>query len=389
MSKALVNARVFTGERLLEDHAVILDRGRIAAICPVRDVPQNAAQRRDLGGGTLVPGFIDLQVNGGGGLLFNDAPTVRTIARIGAAHRGFGTTAFLPTLISDEPSVMAAAIEAVREAITAGVPGVLGIHLEGPYLNAQRKGVHREAVFSELDEEAEKLVSTFCGGKTLLTLAPERNSPGAMARLASAGVILASGHTAATYEQTRSALASGITGFTHLFNAMTPMSSREPGVVGAALEDENSWCGVIVDGHHVHPASLRVALAAKPPGKVFLVTDAMPSVGASEKTFQLNGETISVEQGRCTTQEGVLAGSDLDMLGAVRNCVDLLGLDWREAVRMASAYPAAFIGVDDQLGYIRPGYRASMLLLDENLELLDSWIDGANGPALNGTFPPQ
>src|SRR5262249_17685022 len=206
-----------------------------------------------------------------GGVLFNDAPNVDTIRRIGAAHARFGTTGFLPTLISDDSEVMAAAIAAVEQAIADGVPGLLGIHLEGPYLAPERRGVHDSSKFLPPDGGDIDLASSLRAGKTLITLAPERVGDAAIAELARRGVIVAAGHTAADYETTRRALAAGLRGFTHLFNAMTPLGSREPGVVGAALDDATSWCGVIVDGQHLHPAALRIALAAKPQGKIFLV----------------------------------------------------------------------------------------------------------------------
>jgi N-acetylglucosamine-6-phosphate deacetylase len=274
--------------------------------------------------------------------------------------------------------VMRAALAAVEQALAEGVPGVLGIHLEGPYLAPARKGVHDPKFFHTPGSEELALLCAPHRGVRLLTLAPERVPSASIGALAAAGVIVCAGHTAADYATTHSALAAGVRGFTHLFNAMTPLGSREPGVVGAALEDSNSWCGIIVDGHHVHPASLRVAIAAKPRGKMVLVTDAMPPVGADDPSYLLNGETITVKDGICQTTQGVLAGSALDMAGAVRNAVQLLGLPLDEAVRMASTYPADFLGLGATHGRIAPGYQADLVVLDDDFRVQRSWIGGVD-----------
>jgi len=292
------------------------------------------------------------------------------------AHRRFGTTGLLPTLISDDLSVMAQAIAAVRNATAQGVPGILGVHLEGPFLNPARKGVHDAEKFRRIDDEAIALLTSLDAGKTLVTLAPEMTNSERIQQLRDAGVIVAAGHSAADYAQTRSAIDAGVSAFTHLFNAMTPLTSREPGMVGAALEDANSWCGLIVDGYHVHAASLRVALAAKAHGKMVLVTDAMATVGSESQGFYLNGEWIQAIDGRCATADGTLAGSALDMLSAVRNTRDWLNVSLDEALRMASRYPAEMLGLGNELGSLKPGYRASMILVDEELRLINSWIDG-------------
>jgi N-acetylglucosamine-6-phosphate deacetylase len=324
----------------------------------------------------LVPGFIDTQVNGGGGVLFNDEPTVDGIRTIAQAHRRFGTTGLLPTLISDDVDVMRRAVAAVEEAIAQKVPGILGIHLEGPYLAPARKGVHDAAKFRVPDAGEINLASSLRGGKTLLTVAPEQISADALRELARRGVIVAAGHTAATYEQIHDALANGLRGFTHLYNAMSPLTGREPGAVGAALEDRDSWCGVIVDGHHVHSGALRVALAAKPRGKIFLVTDAMPPVGADSPTFNISGTTATVKNGLLATPAGTLAGSVLDMAQAVRNSVEWLDVALDEAARMASTYPADFVGLGGTHGRIAPGYAADFVALDEHLNVSATWIAG-------------
>ncbi|HKZ74581.1 MAG TPA: N-acetylglucosamine-6-phosphate deacetylase [Steroidobacteraceae bacterium] len=376
MPLALVNGRILTDDGIVGGRAVLLEAGRIAGVVAESEARSPAFARHDLGGGLLLPGFIDTQVNGGGGVLFNDEPTVEAIREIGRAHRRFGTTGFLPTLISDDLHVVALAVAAVQGAIEAGVPGVLGIHIEGPFLNEARKGVHDPAKFRDLDESGIRLLSSLRGGKTLVTLAPEMTTPQLIQKLAAAGVVVSAGHTNATYAEIVTALRHGLTGFTHLFNAMSQLTGREPGVVGAALEDPASWCGIIVDGRHVDPVVLRIALRCKPRDRFMIVTDAMPSVGAAEKSFSLQGRPIKAVNGVCLDDEGLIAGSDTDMACAVRNAVSLLGIELAEAARMASQYPAAFLGLDTTLGRIAPGYRANLALVDDELDVLETWIDG-------------
>ncbi|MBO9661870.1 N-acetylglucosamine-6-phosphate deacetylase [Dokdonella sp.] len=376
MKTILRNGRILTETGFRDDLAVLVEGERIAALLDAGDARARDANAHDLGGRTLLPGFIDVQVNGGGDVLFNDAPTVETIRRIGAAHRRYGTTGFLPTLISDDVEVMRAAIAAVDAAIAEGVPGVLGIHLEGPYIAPERRGAHDAAKFRVPDAREIEMVCSLRNGVTVLTLAPERVAPALVRDFAARGVIVCIGHSAASYEQARAALDAGARGFTHVYNAMSPLQGRAPGVVGAALEDCASWCGVIADGHHVHPAALRVALAAKPRGKLLLVTDAMPPVGGVSGSYALAGETVTCRGGRCETADGVLAGSALDMAGAVRNAVAMLGVGLDEAARMASTYPADFLGLSRSHGRIAAGMRADLVELDAALDVRRSWIGG-------------
>ena len=376
MPFALVNGRVLQGDLFTTGMAVVIEGGRIEAVVPESAV--KGARQIDLGRGILFPGFIDVQVNGGGGALFNSSRDVETIRRIGAAHRQFGTTGFLPTLISDDLKVVDEAMRAADAAIEAGVPGVLGIHVEGPFLSVARKGVHDAGWFRELDESGIRLLTSLRRGRTLVTLAPEMTTPGFIDKLAAAGVIVCAGHTDASYAEIREALKHGLQGFTHLFNAMSQLTSRQPGAVGAALEDEESWCGIIVDGQHVDPVVLRIALRCKRRDRFMIVTDAMPSVGASEKSFSLQGRSISVEGAACVDADGNLAGSDTDMAGAVRNAVQMLGVSLPEAVRMASAHPAAFLGLENEMGRIAPGLRANLVLADERLAVRETWIDGVS-----------
>ena len=375
MRQVLVNARVFDGEVIREGLAVVLEGAGIAALVSQDEAPDDA-RHRDLDGGLLAPGFLDVQVNGGGGVLFNQSPSVEGIRAIGEAHRRFGTTGFLATLLSDDWQVMEAAGRAVEAALAEGLPGLRGVHFEGPYLNRERKGIHEETALRAVDAGALQLFTSGRLGRVVVTLAPETVAPDFIRSLADAGVRVCIGHSAADYAQARRGLEAGASGFTHLFNAMTQLNSRAPGVIGAALEDPDSWCGLIVDGHHVHDATLKVAIAAKARGKMMLVTDAMPSVGAADKRFELQGQTIVVEDGRCANAEGRLAGSDLDMAGALRNAVRRLGLPLEEALRRASRYPAAFLGLEDRLGRIAPGFDADLVLLDQDLEVRDTWIGG-------------
>jgi N-acetylglucosamine-6-phosphate deacetylase len=381
MAVALINGRVMGDDGLLEGRCVLLEGGRIVDIMEKSDPRCQGAQRHDLGGRLLLPGFIDSQVNGGGGVLFNDAPTVETIRAIGQAHRRFGTTGFLPTLISADLDVVARAIAAVQGAIEAGVPGVLGIHIEGPFLNVARKGVHDPAKLRELDTSAVGLLTSLRGGKTLVTLAPEMTTPEIIQKLVKAGVVVSAGHTNATYGEISTALRHGLTGFTHLFNAMSQLTGREPGVVGAALDDRDSWCGIIVDGEHTDPVVLRIALRCKPHNRFMLVTDAMPGVGTNSTSFNLQGRTITVSGHVCIDEDGRLAGSNIDMAGCVRNAVKLLHLPLLEAVRMASRHPAEFLGLGHVVGRIRAGYRANLVLADDELNVVETWIDGRSSAA--------
>jgi N-acetylglucosamine-6-phosphate deacetylase len=332
---------------------------------PVRTLPEGA---------WLAPGFIDVQVNGGGDVLFNDDPTPDGIARIISAHRRFGTTSLVPTLISDTPAKMRAALDAVRSTVPVN-PSILGIHYEGPFLSPVKSGVHDPAMMRAPNSEDFEMLTATGVGRTLITLAPEHVPSGFIARLVDAGVRVCLGHSMATYAQTKSALAEGLSGFTHLFNAMRPLATREPGPIAAALESPDAWFGMIVDGEHVAPAMLRLALrgAAHP----MLVTDAMPPVGENASVFTLYGQVISVRDGRCTRSDGTLAGAVLDMASAIRNCVQLLQVPLTDALRFASTEPASFLGLDATLGRLAPGYRADMVAFDpDNIRIYETWVAG-------------
>ena len=324
----------------------------------------------------MLPGFVDSQVNGGGGALLNNDITVEGLATIAQAHARFGTTALMPTLITDTPAAISAALDVVDAAIAQGLPGIIGLHIEGPFINAVRKGVHDPALIRHLDED---LLAELCRprrGKVMLTIAPEQVEPQALERLRAAGVIISAGHTNATFAEAQAGFAAGLTGVTHLYNAMSPLQHRAPGMVGAALLNDAVWCGIIADGVHVAGPALEIALRMKGTERLMLVTDAMPSVGMSAGSFELNGRTITVTDGVCQDENGTLAGSSLDMAGAVRTMVALTSADVPMASRMASATPAAFLGLADEIGTLATGQRADMVWLDAALQPVQCWIGG-------------
>lgn len=361
---------LFDGATLRRDIPLTVEAGRVLALDAVA-----GAQEVRLPG-LLVPGFIDVQVNGGGGVLFNDEPSAECIAQIGAAHARFGTTGFLPTLITDRVDVMRRAADAVADAIKRETPGVLGVHFEGPHLSVAKKGVHDPRLIRALTAEELALFAREDLGVRVVTLAPETVAPDDIARLVQSGVRVCLGHSNADYETVQAALAAGATGFTHLFNAMSPLGAREPGMVGAALLDEHSWCGLILDGLHVHPASARLALRAKARGKLILVTDAMSPVGTDATEFELYGLAVQRSGERLHTSDGTLAGSMLDMAGAVRQAQAMLGINQEEALRMAARYPAEFLGLGATRGRLQPGAAADFVLLDAQQQVRATWIHG-------------
>lgn len=378
MATALTNGRVVLRDEVRSDLCVVIDSGRIAAISP--DPPRDL-ERVDLGGQLLLPGFIDVQVNGGGGRLFNDDPSVETIAAMAAAHRRFGTTGLLPTLISDDFSIIARAIAAVDEAIDRGVPGVIGIHIEGPFLSNKRRGIHLASMLQPFNDRFLEVLCSARNGRTLVTVAPECISPTQIKRLVDGGVIVAAGHSDADYETVRAAIDAGVTGFTHLFNAMSQLTNRAPGMVGAALEDSSTYAGIIVDGHHLHPATFRAGLQAKGTDRLMLVTDAMPTVGAEHDEFMLQGRAIRRDGDKLLSQDGILAGSTLTMASAVANAIEQGHLDLPGAVRMASTTPARFLGLSGETGAIEVGLRADLIAMDQDFIVTASWIGGVAGQA--------
>ncbi len=325
--------------------------------------------------GLIVPGYIDLQVNGGGGVLFNSASTVAGVKSIMAAHAQFGTTAMLPTLITDSIDVMAQAADAIATAIAENVPGIIGIHFEGPHLSVAKKGAHSACFIRAISDEEWRILERKDIGNVLVTLAPETVSLQDIERMKAAGISICLGHTNANFMQAQQALDAGATGFTHLFNAMSPLQGREPGVTGCALMNDDAACGLIVDGHHVDYASCKLALKAKPAGKVFLVTDAMPPVGTDAQGFAFFDRHVHLESGKLTSSTGELAGSVLDMATAVKNTHKHLNLPLDEALRMASNYPATFINAELH-GSLLSGMRADFVELNDELGVKSTWLAG-------------
>ncbi len=378
--RAIAGARILSASGWLDDFALLHRRGVITDLVPVSALPPGAAVDW-LDGGVLLPGFVDTQVNGGGGVLFNADPSVAGIAAIAAAHRRFGTTSLLPTLISDDLAVVAAGIAAVDAAIAANVPGVVGIHIEGPFLNPGKTGIHDASKIRTLDDAAVALLSSLRGGKTVVTLAPELAPRGAIAALVRAGVKVAVGHSLADEPAMRAAIAEGMTGVTHLFNAMSQLTVRQPGVVGTAL-DSDLIAGIIADGHHVSGAALRIALRCRGAAGLMLVTDAMPPVGTDARDFTLNGQRITVRGGRVTAADGTLAGSALDMAGAVRGAMALMDVDLATASQMASRTPTRWLGLGSRMGAIARGLRADLVHLDNQLCPTTTWIGGETGECM-------
>ena len=362
---------------------MLLEGNRVAAVCPSTKLPGNIHRTISLDGRLLAPGFIDLQVNGGGGELFANQPTVDTLFKMSAAHRRYGTVAFFPTVISTDDRTMRAAVDAVRAAMLEGVPGIIGIHFEGPYLSGAKAGAHDALRFRELDEHGFRVIESLGVGKTIVTLAPECVLPRQISRLASQDIVVCAGHSDANYDTTMRAVSAGVTGFTHLFNAMSQMAAREPGMVGAALASTNTWFSVIADGMHVHPAVFASAVRAKQQGGAVLVTDAMSTIGTAQDSFRLDGELIDVRNGRCVNSKGELAGSTLTMNEAVRNASKFAEIEIAEALRMASLYPARALGLGNCFGRIRPGYIANLIDLHEDLTVQGTWFAGKYEPVAN------
>ncbi len=376
MAFALVGARVFDGNIISDGLAVTVEGKRIREVVRADQLDRNI-EVITLNGGILAPGFIDVQVNGGGGALLNDRPTIETVKRIAESHRKFGTTGLLPTVITDAPEILAQAIAAVKAAQTARIPGVLGIHIEGPFLDIERKGAHEARFIRAMTaQDLKQIVGADCG-VVMLTLAPNRVPPELIQSLAEQGVLVSLGHSNATYAEIQRALHAGACAFTHIFNAMSQMTGREPGMVGTALVDKESFCGLIADGLHVNDATMKVALAAKPKNRVMLISDAMPTAAGGPDSFELQGRIVTRVDGRLQLDDGTLAGCDLTMDEAVRYCVTNLGVCIDDALRMASQNPATFLRQQHELGSIKPNYLASLVHLSDELMVQQTWVNGS------------
>ena len=371
---AIAADNIFDGVTVRHHCAVVIEGSEIVGVATRRGLADDMKVKELPEGVWLAPGFIDVQVNGGADRLFNNDPTPAAIAAIAAAHRRFGTTSLLPTLITDTDEKMRQAIAAVHSAMQTS-PGILGIHLEGPFLSKEKPGVHNPELIRPADSHHLEMLRSLKGGVTVVTCAPECVSGKFISELANAGVKVSLGHSMASYEETQAAIADGLTGFTHLFNAMRPLASREPGPIAAALEAAGCWYGLIVDGEHVSVPMLKLALRGA--GSPMLITDAMPPVGGSKSQFTLYGQEIAVKDGRCTTKDGKLAGSAIDMATAVSNCVRYLDATLTEALTYASLSPARFLGLGERLGRIAPGFRADLVAFKpDDVHVIGTWLAG-------------
>jgi N-acetylglucosamine-6-phosphate deacetylase len=361
--------RVFDGARMLADHALVLRGDRIEDVVARGQLAPALVPPAPSPGSLIAPGFVDLQVNGGGGVLLNDDPSAAAVARIAGAHGKFGTTGLLPTLITDSVEKLEALADAAADAIK--VPGVLGFHLEGPFISPARVGVHPPAHVRGVDPRTRAALLRFADfGSSLVTLAPETVPDGFVAELVAAGLRVSAGHTAADAATLRRAADSGLTGITHLFNAMLPVTARAPGVPGLAFDDPRLFAGIICDGLHVDPLSMRMAFRLMGPERLMLVTDAMPTVGAEDTRFSLAGKDVRLVDGRLTSPDGTLAGAHLDMASAVRNAHRLIGAPIEAALAMASATPARFLGLGERCGRLARGRAAEFVELDAALAVV-------------------
>lgn len=375
---AYSGATIFDGEQRHENAVLLVQGGSVLGVDSEDNIPPDCTQYI-LAGGLIAPGFIDLQVNGGGGVLLNDRPDLDAIKTICAAHAPFGTTSLLPTLITDTPDIRDTAIEAGIAAGKATMPGFLGLHLEGPHLSVARKGAHDPALIRPMSDDDLNTIKLARQSLPYLmtTVAPESVTNAQIAALTAAGILVSLGHSDTSFETATAAAIAGAGAVTHLFNAMSGLGHREPGLVGATLQTESLFAGLIADGIHVHPAAIATALAAKRgPGRIFLVTDAMSTIGTDQQSFTLNGRTIRRENGKLVLEDGTLAGADLDMISAVRFMVNSVGVAVDEALRMASLYPAMCLGADARIGHLKAGAAADMVHLDQTLSIKSVWRGG-------------
>lgn len=362
--------KIFDGEQFFSDKTLEIADGKIVAIHD--EVLPNA----QVLSGTLTAGFIDYHVNGGGGKLFNFEPTIETLKTMVTAHAKFGTTAMVPTLITDTADVMTQAADATAKAIANSLSGVIGVHFEGPHLSIPKKGVHEASLVRPIGDVEREIFARQDLGVKIVTLAPENVSNEDIRFLVSTNNKVSLGHSNATFARAKEGVVLGADGFTHLFNAMSPFTSREPGMLGAALQSDAAWCGIIIDGHHMHYGSAQVAYAAKPRGKLLLITDAMSTVGSDQQGFEFFGVEVIRDGDKLATAEGTLAGSALDMITAVKNAVVHCEIPLAEALNMASLYPAEYLGVASTMGSIEVGKNADLTLYTDDFTVTKTWISG-------------
>jgi N-acetylglucosamine-6-phosphate deacetylase len=379
MMKVFSGARLFDGERMIDGHALLVENDVIVGMTPSNDYPLGS-ERHDLGGGILAPGLIDWQVNGGGGVLFNDTPTVAGIRAIVEAHRGDGTTSLLPTLVTAPAEKLHLALAAAAEAHES-VPGALGIHVEGPFIDLRRKGAHPPAFIRTMTEDdADRLIAA-PSGVMVVTLAPSSVGTDLITRLAEAGIIVSVGHSDATAEEAQAAFRAGATAVTHLYNAMSQLAHRQPGVVGAALADPDIICGFIADGHHVHETAARAAFNARGASGIALISDAMPPAAGGPEVFTLEGRRATKVGTRLTLDDGTLAGAAITLMDAVRYMTGTLGIGLADALKMATLTPARLLRLDHRIGRLKPGLRADLVHLGCDLRVKGVWIAGERSAA--------
>ena len=374
MKQALLGSQIFCGERFYDDHALLVDGKSIVDIVDKNNTPDNF-NKIELDQGILAPGFIDLQVNGGGGVLFNNSPNKESLNTIIKAHQFFGTTSVMPTVISDSLEVLEQCIKTVTEEIKNN-SSLLGIHIEGPFFNTKYRGVHQKQYISAINSDYLNLFESLKGFPVMLTLAPECISSQQLKHLTSLGIKTLAGHSEATYDELDDAIKNGLDGFTHLFNAMGQISAREPGVVGSALHFENTFASIIVDLHHVHPSLIQLAYQLKPTGKLFFISDSMATINHGKPSFELYDEVVNESDGRLVNSEGKLAGSSITQIDAVKNAYQKCNIPLNQALAMASRYPAEYLGIENHLGSLKPGYRADLVHFDSNFKVHNAWVSG-------------
>ena len=374
MKQALLGSQIFCGERFYDDHALLVEGKSIVDIVDKNNTPDNF-NKIELDQGILAPGFIDLQVNGGGGVLFNNSPNKESLNTIIKAHQFFGTTSVMPTVISDSLEVLEQCIKTVTEEIKNN-SSLLGIHIEGPFFNTKYRGVHQKQYISTINSDYLNLFESLKGFPVMLTLAPECISSQQLKHLTSLGIKTLAGHSEATYDELDDAIKNGLDGFTHLFNAMGQISAREPGVVGSALHFENTFASIIVDLHHVHPSLIQLAYQLKPTGKLFFISDSMATINHGKPSFELYDEVVNESDGRLVNSEGKLAGSSITQIDAVKNAYQKCNIPLNQALAMASRYRAKYLGIANHLGSLKPGYRADLVHFDSNFKVHNTWVSG-------------
>ena len=374
MKQAITGAKIFSDHKLLDNKALLIDGENIIGIVAKNDIPDNI-KIKQLNGGILSPGFIDLQVNGGGGKLFNNSPDKESLDEIIKSHQHFGTTSIMPTVISDSLNVLKRCTSTISNEINNN-KSLLGVHIEGPFFNVKYRGVHQKQYINTINNDYLNLFESLQGFPVMLTLAPECISIKEVKHLKSLGFKILAGHTDASYDQLEEAIKYGLDGFTHLFNAMGQISAREPGVVGSALNFSNTSASIIVDLHHVHPSLIEMSYKQKPKGKLFFVSDSMATINHGEPSFELYDEVVSESNGRLINSEGKLAGSSITQIDAIKNAYTSCNIPLNDAIAMATNYPAEYLGVSDYLGSLKANYRADLAHFDIDFNVKNVWVAG-------------